>query len=309
MDWTWESLAGPGTITEGPAWDGAGLWFTAIAEHEVRRFDPATATIATVVRDTGGANGLAFDPDGALYACAGGDRAVVRYDGDGHRTVLADRFEGQRLNSPNDLVLDGQGTLWFTDPRYGEVGTDRDLDHDSVYRLDPPAAGHGPWTIRRVTFDTRRPNGLLFAADGRRLYVAESDFRAGSIRQLRAYPLEPDGGLGPAAVLHDFGDARGVDGMRLAAGGEIVACCGWELGGPGSRIAVFAPDGTVLGEHPLPAGRPTNCAFGGAGLDELYVTTIDGRLYRVPDTGLRGHLQPPTRPRPARVNEGGGTPA
>jgi gluconolactonase len=296
VDWAWELLAGPATITEGPAWDGAGLWFTAIAENEIRRYDPATGRVAAVYRDTGGANGLAFGPDGALYACAGTERAVVRYGPSGDRTVLANRFEGRRLNSPNDLVLDGAGHIWFTDPRYGEDQADRELDHDSVYRLAPPAGGDGPWGIRRMTFDTRRPNGLLFAADGRTLYVAESDFRPGSIRQLRAYPVGADGALGSPETLHDFGDARGVDGMRLAADGRIVACCGWELGGPGPRIALFASDGTVLEEHPVPAGRPSNCAFGGDGLGDLYVTTLDGRLYRVANSGLRGLLRPPARP-------------
>lgn len=293
-DWTWELLAGPATITEGPAWDGAALWFTAIAENEIRRYDPSTGTISTVYRDTGAANGLAFGPDGSLYACAGGDRAVVRYAPGGGRTVLSDRFEGKRLNSPNDLVLDAAGGVWFTDPRYGDDHADRELDHDSVYRIAPPAAGAGPWSIRRLTVDTTRPNGLLLAPDERTLYVAQSDYAPGSVRQLRAYPIGADGALGPPAVLHDFGPARGIDGMCWDDTGAIVAACGWELSGPGSRIAVFAPDGTLLEEHPLPAGRPTNCAFAGPDLTDLYVTTIDGRLYRVRDSGRRG-----ARPRPA----------
>lgn len=293
MAWEWELLAGPATITEGPAWDGEGLFYTAIDENEIRRFDPATGAIVTVYRDSGGANGLAFAPDGALYACAGTGRGVVRYGPDGTKSILADRFEGRRLNSPNDLVLDRAGRVWFTDPRYGEFHADRELDHDSVYRLTPPAAEGEPWPIERLTDDTTRPNGILLAWDERTLYVAQSDYEPTSVRQLRAYPVRDDGSLGPHAVLHDFGEARGIDGMCWDADGAIVATCGWELSGPGSRIAVFATDGTVLEEHPLPAGRPTNCAFGGPGLDVLYVTTLDGRLYRVPNTGRSGHLQSP----------------
>lgn len=293
MAWDWEQLAGPATITEGPAWDGEALFFTAIAENEIRRYDPATGAIAAAYRDTGAANGLAFGPDGALYACEGGGRAVVRYGTDGAKTVLVDRFEGRRLNSPNDLVLDAAGGVWFTDPRYGDDHADRELDHDSVYRIAPPASGSGPWGIRRLTFDTTRPNGLLLSWDESTLYVAQSDYAPGSVRQLRAYPVGPDGALGPSAVLHDFGEARGIDGMCWDADGRIVATCGWEVSGPGARIAVFAQDGAVLEEHPLPAGRPTNCAFGGADLGTLYVTTIDGRLYRVANTGRRGHLRPP----------------
>jgi gluconolactonase len=99
-------------------------------------------------------------------------------------------------------------------------------------------------------------------------------------------------------VLHDFGDARGIDGMCFTVDGDIVATCGWELSGPGSRITIFSPDGRIIEEHPLPAGQPTNCAFGGPDLDVLYVTTIDGRLYRVANTGRRGRLLPPKqRPR------------
>jgi gluconolactonase len=291
--WDWELLSGPVTITEGPVWDGSGLFFTSIADDEIRRYDPATGQVTTVYRDTGGSNGLAFGPDGALYACEGTGRAIVRYDTNGVKSTLADRFEGRRLNSPNDLVVDSAGRIWFTDPRYGDDHSDRELDHDSVYRLTPPTAREGSWQIERLTFDTTRPNGLLLSPDERTLYVAQSNYDLDSVRQLRAYPVLDDGSLGPFTVLHDFGEARGIDGMCWAADGHIVATCGWELSGPGSRVAVFATDGTVLAEHPLPAGRPSNCAFGGETLDQLYVTTLDGRLYRVPNTGRRGNVRPP----------------
>lgn len=291
--WQWELLAGPATITEGPAWDGSGLIFTSIAVSEIRRFDPETGEISTVYSDTGGTNGLTFGPDRTLYACAGDARAIHRYDRAGKRTTLVERFEGKRLNSPNDLVLDTQGRIWFTDPRYGDDHSDRELDHDSVYRLTPPREADGEWSIERMTFDTTRPNGLLLSPDERTLYVAQSDYVPSAARQLRAYQIQEDGSLGTMTVLHDFGAARGIDGMRWDAEGNIVATCGWELSGPGPRITVFATDGTVLEEHPVPAGRPTNCAFGGPGLDVLYVTTIDGRLYRVANTGRRGLLAAP----------------
>lgn len=294
MAWDWEILAGPDNVTtEGPAWDGSGLFYTSIGNHEIRRYDPATGDVATVHRDTGASNGLVFDARGGLYACEQARRAIARYDVDGTRTVLVERFEGRRLNSPNDLVLDSRGGIWFTDPRYGDDHRDRELDHCSVYRLTPPAAGTGPWDIRRVTFDTTRPNGLLLAPDERTLYVAQSDYDRGAVRQLWAYPLDDDATLGPRRVLHDFGEARGIDGMCWDAGGNIVATCGWELSGPGPRVAVFTPDGTVLEEHPVPAGRPTNCAFGGAELRDLYVTAISGHLYRVRNSGRQGVLQPP----------------
>ena len=293
--WDWELLTGPATITEGPAWDGSGLFYTSIANDEIRRYDSSTGDIVTIYRDTAASNGLDFGPDGALYACEGKGRRVVRYGTDGVKTTLVDRFEGRRLNSPNDLVLDRAGRIWFTDPRYGEDHSDRELDHDSVYRITSPGGGEGLWEIERLTFDTTRPNGLLLSWDEHTLFVALSDYDAGSVRQLRAYPVVSDVTLGVFVVMHDFGESRGIDGMCWDADGAIFATCGWERSGPGSRIAIFATDGTVLEEHLLPsAGGPTNCAFGGTNLDTLYVTTLDGRLYRVPNTGRRGHLEPPS---------------
>ena len=284
-DWDWELLAGPDTITEGPVWDGHGLLYTSIAHNEIRRYDPATGAITVVYRDTHASNGLVLAYDGTLYACEGASGAIARYSPEGQKAILVSQFEGKRLNSPNDLVLDRQGWLWFTDPRYGSQDG-RELDHDSVYRLTPSLDGSIPWPIERMTFDTTRPNGLLLSPDELSLYVAQSDYSGE--RQLRAYPVQDDGTLGPYTVLHDFGDARGVDGMCLDSEGNIVATCGWEQSGPGPRIAIFAPDGAILDEHGLPAGAPTNCAFGGPELTHLYVTTLDGRLYRVRNPGRRG---------------------
>jgi gluconolactonase len=294
MAWDWEVLAGPdGVTTEGPAWDGSGLFYTSIGSSEIRRYDPLAGTVTTVYRDTGGSNGLVLDAEGRLYACEQQRHAIARYGTDGTRTVLADSFEGKRLNSPNDLALDAQGRVWFTDPRYGDYHADRELDHCSVYRLTPPASGAGPWAIQRVVFDTTRPNGLLLSPDERTLYVAQSDYDQGAVRQFWAYAIADDGTLGQHRPLHDFGVARGIDGMCWDTEGNIVATCGWELSGPGPRVAVFAPDGTVLEEHPVPAGRPTNCTYGGADLSDLYITTISGHLYRVKNTGRRGALQAP----------------
>jgi gluconolactonase len=293
-NWNWELLAGPEVITEGPVWDGAGLIYSSIDNNEIRRFDPVANAIAVLYRNTSATNGLALGPDGALYACEGASGAIARYDAGGNKSVLISQFEGKRLNSPNDLVLDRAGRIWFTDPRYGDQAG-RELDHDSVYRLTPPNRSGGAWEIERLTFDTTRPNGLLLSPDEQTLYVAQSDYNPGSVRQLRAYPVQADGSLGAFTVLHDFGDARGIDGMCWDENNQIVATCGWEVSGPGSRIAVFSIDGTVVEEHSVPEGRPTNCAFGGENLTDLYVTTLVGHLYRVADTGRRGILAAPAQ--------------
>ena len=286
MSWQFELIDGPyGGVTEGPAWDGTGLLFTHIPASRIMRWDPATKSSSVYRESTHCANGLMFDQQGILYACEGDARRVVRYDSAVEVTILADGFQGRRLNIPNDLAVDPQGRVWFTDPFYeGAAGAwsedrgNKELDHDSVYRLDP--GGDGSWKIHRVTFDTTRPNGLLFSLDHKTLYVAQSGRRSGEDRQLRAYPLLEDGSLGAFAVLHDFGENRGIDGMCLDMEGNIIATAGWELGGPGAMIYEFSPDGRVLETHPVSAKRPTNCTFGDADLKTLYVTSTEGHLFR-----------------------------
>jgi gluconolactonase len=284
MTWEIERIAGPFSLAEGPVWDGEALLFTDIPVSRIMRYDPKTGRCDVHWADTHCANGLRMDADGRVYACEGGSRRITRYERDGAVTVLADRFEGQRLNSPNDIAIDSQGRVWFTDPRYegGNVFDDGigalELGHESVYRLDPVA--DDAWAIRRMTFDTTKPNGLLLSPDERTLYVAQSHYGEGNKRELRAYPIRDDDTLGPHEVLHNFYPHRGIDGMTLDVEGNIVATAGWQQSGPGPMIYVFAPNGRVLETHPVPEDRPTNCTFGGADLSTLYVTTIDGWLLR-----------------------------
>jgi gluconolactonase len=304
MKWNFELIDAPyGAVSEGPVWDGETLLFTRIQQSRIMRYDPRSRRCTVYREQTNCANGLALDKQKRLYACEGGAsvdaRRVVRYEGDGGVTVLAGGFEGKRLNIPNDLVVDPQGRVWFTDPFYegaaGEWSFDRgnkDLEHDSVYRLDPQA--DGSWKINRVTFDTTRPNGLLFSLDYKTLYVAQSGRLAEEKRELRAYPVKESGQLGDAAVLHDFGEHRGIDGMCLDEEGNIVATAGYELGGPGPMIYVFSASGEVLEQHPVPAKRPTNCAFAEAGMNVLYVTTTEGHLFRA-ETERRGRRSEDSR--------------
>jgi len=298
MNWIFEQIDGPySNVTEGPAWDGEALLFTSIQQSRIMRYDPATGKSTVYRENTNHANGLMFDPNGVLYACEGGARRVVRYESDGTATSLTDGFEGQRLNIPNDRAIDLQGRVWFTDPFYeGSAGpwsedvSNKDLTHDSVYRLDLQA--DGSWSINRVTFDTTRPNGLLFSLDHDILYVAQSGRRKDEYRQLRAYPVNDDGSLGDMEILHDFGENRGIDGMCLDTEGNIIATAGWRQGGPGPSIYVFSPSGEVLERHDVPVDRPTNCTFGDSDLTTLYVTTIEGYLFRV-RTERQGRLSYP----------------
>jgi gluconolactonase len=292
VTWQFERIGGPfgSTVTEGPVWDGQSLLFTDRDNHLIRHYRPGTGTFEEYL-PCNAPSGLTFDRSGRLYACEGHltraeeeGRRLIRYGPGGRVEVLADRYEGKRLNAPNDVVADSWGRIWFTDPRYGDR-TALELDHDSVYRLDPHPDGR--YSLTRVTFDTKRPNGLALSPDEGILYVAESEMLPPEgTRQLRAYPVLADGNLGAPAILHDFGVNRGIDGMRIDSEGDIVATCGWDRGGENSRIAVFAPDGRVLSEHPTPT-PPTNCCFGDADLQTLYVTGYDGALYRA-RTSRRG---------------------
>jgi gluconolactonase len=153
-----------------------------------------------------------------------------------------------------------------------------------------------------MTFDTTAPNGVLLSQDERTLYVAESNFKG--TRELRAYPLNDDDTLGKYVVLHAFGQdhrgtQRGVDGMCLDTEGNIVATAGWCKSGPGPLVYVFAASGRVLETHAPPmvgkSPEPKNCAFGDADLSTLYVTTGNGHLYRVRNTGRRGWRLPGPR--------------
>ena len=285
MSWDFIAAQGPfGGTSEGPAWDGEALLFTHIPASKIYKYDPNTSTTKVFRENTNCANGLMFDRNGNLYACEGGARRVVRYDGESTE-ILADSYQGNKLNIPNDLAIDPEGRIWFTDPFFEGAGgpwsedrSNKELDHDSVYRIDMK---DGKSTgVTRVTEDTTRPNGLLFSLDFKTLYVAQSGRLPEEKRQLRAYPVNSDGSLGTHEVIHDFGEHRGIDGMVLDVEGNIVATAGYKAGGPGPMIYVFSASGEVLETHPTPFDRPTNCSFGGEDLSTLYVTTGDGFLLR-----------------------------
>lgn len=288
-EWEFEILAEFPVLVEGPAWDGDALLFTEIANDRIQRYDPKSGACSVHLQGSNRVNGMVFDPDGRLFVCESGGRAIAYYDA-GQKTVIADSYEGRQLNSPNDLAIDRQGRVWFTDPNYSTGRDDLELDHESVYRLDPQR--DGSWTITRATHDTTRPNGLLVAPDDKTLYVAQSEYGDARMRELRAYPINDDGSLGEYRVLHNFYPGRGIDGMCLDSDGNIIACAGWDESGPGPMIYVFAPNGRVLETHPVPVDRPTNCSFGDSDLQTLYVTTGTGHLLRA-RTPRRGRLHYP----------------
>ncbi len=286
--WKFELIMKPPAkpLTEGPVWDGEHIYFTHIQASRIMRYDLQSGDITVAREGTDRTNGLCYDAKGTLFGCCSGGRSIVRFDADGKNSVIADRLDGKRLNTPNDLAVDRKGRIWFTNPvNSGNWDKDSKMEVEdmSVLRCDPQP--DGTYTTTRATFDTTQPNGILISQDQKTLYVAESGYKKGIARELRAYPIKDDGSLGTYTTLFTWGEDyrdihRGIDGMCLDIEGNIVATNGWELAGPGPMITVFSPSGRVLETHPVPAIRPTNCCFGGPDMTTLFVTTTQGHFFK-----------------------------
>lgn len=282
-DWTWELIKAHDSLTEGPVWDGTALFYNECFANTTYRINPDSNEVEVWRTDTGAANGANFSRDGRLFNCEGAAKRMTEVHGPDDVTIIATEHDGVPFNAPNDVAIDNAGRVWFTDPNYGERPTE--MDNESVYRADEV---NGSWTTTRVTFDTTRPNGLIFSADELLLYVADTPNGPMEHNQLRSYPVNSDGSLGDHTVLHDFGVGRGIDGMCLTADGNILATAGSETAAPGAMLYLFAPSGRVLSTAPTPADSPTNCAFAEEGLNVIYVTFATGHVYRVPGSGLSG---------------------
>ena len=294
MSWNFEKVAGPWKgPTGGLAWDGTAMFFTAVGEDRVLRYDPATNAVSDFRKWTFRTNGLAIGPGGELFGGQEGGRRVVQYLPGGITTPTALQLDGRYTNFPCDLTVDSQGRVWFSDP-YNPIPSAGPqmyplLDHQSVLRMKEDKG----WPLQRMTFDTTGPRAIALSPDEKTLYVADGDLSAAK-RELRAYSIQADGTLDARfRVLHTFGADyrgahRGIEGLCIDAEGNLIACAGWSKSGPGPRIYVFSPDGALLESQPAPADQPMRVAFGDAGLSSLYLTAADGNLYRAKNTGRRG---------------------
>jgi gluconolactonase len=274
------------TFTEGPVWtrDGA-LLFSDPNENRIYRYSERAADTGTLVvereqsgyagADIGeygqpGSNGLSFSPDGRLTINEHGNHRVTRLERDGTLTVLTDRFEGHRLNSPNDLVYRSDGVLYFTDPPFGlpKFFDDprKELAFSGVYRLDQ---GKPKLLAKELT----GPNGIAFSPDETMLYVSNWDAARKVVMQ---YPVRPNGDIGTGSMLFDMAGApeeEALDGLKVDAAGNL-----W-VSGPGG-VWVISPHGKHLGTIRLPK-LPANFVFGGADGRTLYFTARSA-LYRMP---------------------------
>lgn len=266
---------------EGPAWHPSGdLYFSDITGNRLLKLD-ATGGVSVFRADSGRTNGNTFDATGRLISCEGaefgpgGRRRLVRTDlQTGEVEVLTDRFEGRRYNAPNDVCVDRQGRIWFTDPYYWTDRASLEMGCEAVYCLD--ARG-----VRRVLSQPEigRPNGLSITPDDQTLYVVDNHNVEQGNRKIWSFDIDPAGGLSNQRLVFDFGRGRGGDGMRLDREGNLWIAAGinqargpFETGDVPAGVYVVSPTGNLLGRIPIPEDTITNLAFGGAEMRTLYVT-------------------------------------
>lgn len=301
-------------LTEGPAAASDGrIYFTDMPfgkDHgQILCFDPKTRETTTFTDKAFKSNGLAFDLDGNLLSCDGADgggRCLRRWNlRTGTSEVIADHYQGKRLNSPNDLCIDRQGRVYFTDPRYG--GTEpREISREAVYRLERDG------TVVEITHAPEKPNGIALSPDQRMLYVADHNNggnrlspsdpepKRGAMRIL-AFSLDDNGFVkGEGKTLVDFGKENGCDGMRVDSAGNIylavrsLARPGIKVVEPSGRELAFLPTGPENqgGLFEDWKGIPSNVEFGIGDEEHILYVTIDKTLHRIPVKTKGIHLQP-----------------
>ncbi len=280
---------------DGPVWDGRALLFCNATRNELWRYDDDAGAATPDRRQTVRTRGLALAPDGRLYAAQTRARRIVWYRDDGASYYVESMVDGERRNDPLHLVIDNAGRIWSTDrwtedSSGGPVGYPP-LAYRAVLRLDPGATGAPDavrtFTVHRATSDTTQPHGVALSPDERTLYVSD-DGDATTPPTLRSYRISSDGGLSDATILRRYAAGDGAAGLAVAADGAIVAVAGAPGSANGSRVETIGPDGSAGATLALASGAPTACAFGGRGLDVLFVTTATGELIRITNTGLRG---------------------
>lgn len=267
---------------EGPVWFGGMncLLFSDIPNNRILRWIPGVGT--SIFRQPSNfANGHTRDREGRLVSCEHGTRRVTRTEHDGTITVIADSYEGKKLNSPNDVIVASDGAIWFTDPHYG-IMTDYE-GHKSeqelpchVYRVDPTGA------IRAVLTDFNCPNGLVFSPDESRLYVADTGrMFTDDPQHIRVFDVRSDWRLSGGEVFHVIQPGC-ADGMRVDSDGNL-----WSSARDG--VHCIAPDGHLMGKILVPQ-TVSNICFGGRGLHQLFITATTS-VYSI-SLNRKGALRP-----------------
>ncbi|MGH7046192.1 MAG: SMP-30/gluconolactonase/LRE family protein [Stellaceae bacterium] len=252
---------------EGPVWfgDGRYLLCSDIPNNRIMRWDEATGAVGVFRQPSNNANGNTRDRQGRLVTCEHLSRRVTRTEYDGAITVILDRFDGKRLNSPNDVVIKSDGSIWFTDPPFGILG---DYEGDkaapelatNVYRVDGVT---GRASV--VAGDINGPNGLCFSPDESRLYIVES---RSVPRRIRIFDVADDGARLTGDRVFVNAEEGTPDGFRCDIHGNLW--CGWGMAAALNGVAVFAPDATMIGHITLPE-RCANVCFGGRKRNRLFM--------------------------------------
>jgi gluconolactonase len=263
-----ERVAAGFRFTEGPAWSREGfLLFSDIPNNQIMKYVPDEKP-AVFRENSNGAQGNAFDAQGRLYTCESHTRRVVRTDKKGEIEVLAEKWEGKRLNAPNDIAVRRDGHAYFTDPAFGAQADTRELDFYGVYHLSPKGE------LRVIAKPRGRPNGVAFSPNGHVLYVANSDEH-----NVRAYDVDRNGDTSNERVV--ISGVDGVpDGMRVDEKGNLYVAA--------SRVWIYDAQGKSIDNLAIPE-KPSNCAFGDSDFRTLYITARSG-LYRV-RREVKGALQ------------------
>ncbi len=283
-----------GVAGEGPAWDPR-LGILTSGNGNIHRL--TLEGDAVLFRQGAGTNGLLFDRDGRLIACEPERRRMTRTDAKGQLTVLTDSFGGKKYNTPNDVTVDSQGRIYFSDPCYGprdglEQKDDAGKIVEGVYSIDADGK-----VARVIGREVERANGVLVSADDKFLYVADNNNDLGGARKLYRFDLK-DGAvdLKSKKLLHDWGNGRGPDGLKQDEKGNLYVAGGLNKANPPSEpaanvkggIYVFNPEGKLLTFLSVPTDEVTNCAFGAHDLRTLYITG-GGTLYSI-RTANAGHV-------------------
>jgi gluconolactonase len=246
-------------FTEGPVWSHDGyLLFSDVPAAKIIKVTPDGKT-SVFLEKSNGSNGNTYDTRGRLYSCEGETRRVVRTGRNGKVEVLADKFEGKRLNQPNDIVVRKDGHVWFTDPAFGSGDKTRELDFYGVYHISPKGA------LEVIAKPKGRPNGLALSPDGKILYVDNTDEK-----NVRAYDVDKNGKAANERVVVS-GIEGGPDGMKVDVQGNLYVTA--------RGVAIYSPEGKHLGTIKMPE-VPANCAFGDEDMQSLYVTARTS-LYRL----------------------------
>jgi gluconolactonase len=266
-----EKIAGGFKFVEGPLWNNnAGLLFSDIHGNTIYQWSSIDSTVTAYIKPSDSSNGLAFDKQGRLILTQMAKRRIARRETDGTITPLASSYNGKRFNSPNDVVVRGDGSIFFTDPDFNiPAGQRAELPHKGVYRMSPGGA------LQLLDSTFNKPNGICFSPDENKMYVNESPDR-----KIYSWDVINDSTVAGKTLLYTIPASGYADGMKTDSAGNIYCT------GPGG-VWIISPAGTYLGKIATPE-TPTNCAWGGNDRKTLYITAGTS-VYRIRMTATGVH--------------------